>query len=266
MATIEIRGGRTVHYDATGDGPPLLLIGGLGSTRKAWQPVVEALAPHYRVLRMDNRDAGENDPEDAAYSIEDMAGDVAGFLDALGITRAPVLGHSMGGFIALHLALTRPDLVEKLVLVGTSSAAGAALGAPLALSTEEDWIADPVERALARAPMTHSPGFFDDKPDLLRAAAERTRGNRITREGYNRQLSAISDTHDVRSRLGEITVPALVLHGDVDPLIPIRGGEVLERDLPNARLSVYSGVGHHPQAEMPEKFISEVLEFLRGGT
>lgn len=262
MATTEINGGRKVHYDATGDGPPLLLIGGLGSTRHAWQPVVDALSPHFRVLRMDNRDAGENDPETAPYTIEDMAGDVAGFLDALGVTRTPVLGHSMGGFIALHLALNRPDLVEKLILVGTSSATGAALGSPLAPTAEADWVMDPVERTLARAPQSHAPGFFDDKPDLLRTVAERTRGNRITREGYNRQVAAISDTHDVRSMLGEIKVPALVLHGDVDPLIPLRGGEVLNRDLCDCRLIVYPCVGHHPQAEMPEKFINDVLGFL----
>lgn len=263
MATIEISGGRTVHFDATGDGPPVLLIGGLGSTRHSWQPVVEALSPHFRVLRMDNRDAGENDPEGVPYTIEDMAGDVAGFLDAIGVTSAPVLGHSMGGFIALHLALNRPDLVEKLILVGTSSAAGAALGSPLVPTAEADWIADPVERTMARAPLTHGAGFFDDKPGLLREIAERTRGNRITREGYNRQVAAISDTHDVRARLGEIQAPALVLHGDSDPLIPVRGGEVLERDLPNARLVVYRGVGHHPQAEAREAFIADVLGFLR---
>lgn len=264
MATIEIAGGRTVHYDATGDGPPLLLIGGLGSYRHGWQPVVEALSPHFTVYRMDNRDAGDNDSEDAPYTIEDMAGDVAGFLDAVGVTSAPVLGHSMGGFIALHLALNRPDLVERLVLVGTSPAAGAALGNPLAKMAPEDWVDDPVERTVGRAPVSHAPGFFDDKAELLQAVAERARGNRITREGYNRQLDAISDTHDVRSRLGEITVPAIVLHGDVDPLISLRGGEVLDRDLPNSRLVVYPGVGHHPQAEMPEKFIADVLGFLRG--
>jgi pimeloyl-ACP methyl ester carboxylesterase len=264
VATTEIAGGRTIHYDATGDGPPLLLIGGLGSYRHGWQPVVDALSPHFTVYRMDNRDAGDNNPEDVPYTIEDMAGDVAGFLDAVGVTRTPVLGHSMGGFIALHLALNRPDLVDRLLLVGTSSAAGAALGSPLVPIDPADWIDDPVERTLARAPLTHAPGFFDDKPDVLQAVAARTSGNRITCEGYNRQLAAISDTHDVRTLLSEISVPTLVLHGDADPLIPLRGGEVLNRDLPDCRLIVYPGVGHHPQAEMPEKFIEDVLGFLQG--
>jgi pimeloyl-ACP methyl ester carboxylesterase len=267
MATLQISGGRQVHYDVdgvdtAGQSEPLLLINGRGSSRAAWQPVAEALAAHVRVLRMDNRDAGENDPEAVAYTIADMAGDVAGFLDALGVTRASVLGHSMGGFIALHLALQRPDLVARLILVGTAPAAGAALGHPLPLTTPEEWIPDPVERTLANAPQSYAPGFFDDNPALLREVAERVRHNRITLEGYNRQQTAISDTHDVRPRLKEITVPALIIHGDVDPLIPLRGGEVLAQHLPDARLLIYTGVGHNPHVERPDAFVQDVLAFI----
>jgi 3-oxoadipate enol-lactonase len=265
VATIEISGGRRVHYDddGAGDGEPLLLINGRGSSRAAWQPVAESLAAHMRVLRMDNRDAGENDPEPGPYSIADMAGDIAGFLDALGVRQVAVLGHSMGGFIALHLALQRPDLVTRLILVGTSPAAGAALGHPLPLTAPEDWIADPVERSLKNAPQSHAPGFFDDNPDLLQQISQRVRHNRITLEGYNRQQTAISDTHDVRERLGEISVPALIIHGDVDPLVPLRGGEVLNEHLPNARLVTYEGVGHNPHVERATAFIDDVLAFLK---
>lgn len=214
------------------------------------------------MLRMDNRDAGENDPETDGYSIADMAGDVASFLDTLGVENAIVLGHSMGGFIALHLALDRPDLVDRLILVGTSPAAGAALGHPLPMTAPEEWIADPVERTMANAPQGYAPGFFDGKEDLLRQVAERVRGNRITREGYNRQQAAISDTHDLRTRVSDIGVPTLVIHGDVDSLIPVRGGEVLQQLLPNARLVVYPGVGHYPHIENPEEFFRDVREFL----
>jgi 3-oxoadipate enol-lactonase len=265
VATIEISGGRRVHYDESGEGPALILIGGLGSTRVAWKPVAAALSSRFRVLRMDNRDAGENDPESEPYSIADMARDIAGFLDAMEVKRAVVLGHSMGGFIALHLAADRPDLVDRLILVGTSPVAGAALGHPLPLTPPEEWIADPSERVRRNGPQSYAPGFFDDKPELLEEIAERVRGNRITVEGYNRQQSAISDTHDIRSRLSEITVPALIIHGDIDPLVSIRGGEILEQGLPNARLLVYRGVGHHPHIERADRFIDDVLTFLAVG-
>jgi 3-oxoadipate enol-lactonase len=262
MATIQIGSGRTVHYDITGEGYPLLLIRGLGGQAAEWGPVVPMLSPYFRVITFDNRDAGRNDPETEQYSIADMADDAAGLLRALGIAQAHIVGHSMGGFIAQYLALNHPDLVDHLILIGTSPAAGAAVGQPLSPPAADEWIADPVERARARAPLTHAPGYFDTRPEEHEEVAELARGNRITHEGYSRQIIAISETHDTRERLKEITAPTLVLHGDIDPLVPLRGGEWLAENIPGARLSVYAGVGHYPHREGAGQFKRDVLEFL----
>lgn len=262
MASIEIEGGRKITCQSRGDGPPLLLIRGLGGGAAEWGSVADRFARSFLVITFDNRDAGTNDPEAAGYSIADLADDAAGLLRALEIERAHVIGHSMGGFIALHLALNHPDLVDHLILVGTSPAAGVALGNPLVPPTEDEWIVDPVERSRARAPLTHGPGYFDHHPDELDEIAELTRANRITREGYARQLTAISETHDVRDRLREINAPTLIAHGDADPLVALRGGQLLAEGIPGAILKVYPGVGHYPYREAADDFYRDVDAFL----
>ena len=264
MASIEIEGGRTINYAVNGDGMPLLLIRGLGGQGTEWGSTVGRFSPDFRVITFDNRDAGANEPETVGYSIADLADDAAGLLRALGIDRAHVLGHSMGGFIAQHLVLNHPGQVDHLILVGTSPAAGAALGQPLAPPTEEEWITNPVERSRKRAPLTHGPGYFDNHPDELEEIAQLSATNKITREGYTRHLAAISDTHDVRDRLREISTPTLIAHGDSDPLVSIRGGQLLSEGIPGAIFKVYPGVGHYPFREAADDFHRDVDEFLRG--
>lgn len=264
MAEIEIAGGRLVHYDVTGtpDAPPLLLIAGLGAPRRFWSGVVPALGERFRVVTIDNRDAGENPAEKAPYSMADLADDAAGLLCALGIARAHVAGISMGGFIAQHLAGRHPELVERLVLVGTSPIAGESAGNPLPLPETSEWIVDPVERCLKRTRGNCPPGFFDTRVEDLVAHAERYRGNRITFDGYCRQLSAISATHDARPYLAGIGSPTLVIHGDADPTVPYKGGTMLAEGIPGATLHTWQGHGHLPPIEDPVRFVREVTAFL----
>lgn len=265
MATTRISDSRTVHYDDTGQdrgaGRTLLLINGLGGARSSWSPLVSELEADVRVVTIDNRDAGEADAEIARYSIADMADDAAGLLRSLSIEKAHVLGHSMGGFIALEFALRHPEMLDRLILVGTAAAAGRAMGHDFPPPPREEWIDDPVERGKASMASSYAPGFFDRNPGLLETFAERGRGNRITWEGYSRQVAAIND-HDVRDRLSDITAPTLVIHGDVDPSLGLKGGEIIAQGIPGARLLVYGGVGHHPMREQPERFVQDVRSFL----
>jgi pimeloyl-ACP methyl ester carboxylesterase len=168
----------------------------------------------------------------------------------------------MGGFIAQHLALRHPDLIDHLILVGTSPVAGAALGQPLPLPTAEEWISDPAERARQRAPLTHAPGYFDTRPDELEEIVQLARTNRISREGYCRHLSAISDTHDVRDRIGEITAPTLVAHGEIDRTVSVKGGRLLAAGIPNSTLRIYPGVDHFPYREAADEFYRDLFAFL----
>jgi len=236
------------------------MIAGLGSPRGGWADAIEGLSSDFRCLAIDNRDAGESDPESADYSIDDMAADAVAFLRAFNIERAHVMGSSMGGFIALHMALNDPGAVDRLVLVGTSAVTGLQ---PMPAPTDAEWITDPLARARQRLPQATAPGFFDAHPERLEQLAVQTRQNRMTREGYVRQTRAINETHDVRQQLPEIAAPALVVHGDMDASLPLTRGQQLAAGIPRARLVVLPGVGHLPHREVPDEFCRIVRTFLQ---
>jgi 3-oxoadipate enol-lactonase len=257
MAEIAFAPGRSAHYSVAGpsDAPVLVLIGGLDTPRGAWQPTIDALASVLRVVSLDNRDAGENPPETEPYSFEDLADDVAGVLGALGVDRTHVVGHSLGGMIAVSVALRHPTLVDRLVLVGASVMGAGPSNVPEARIDAKDWIDDPVERLRDR--FGGVLGRFGSE------WAERFRNHRMTSDGYNRQLHAVHD-FDVRRVLGAISAPTLVIAGEQHWLDP-RSAKVLAERIPDARLIVYPGVDHFPMVEVPDEFHADVLAFLTEG-
>lgn len=267
MSELVAANGRRIFFDDSGAGddrPVVLLIAGRGGARRSWGPQVAAFAPSLRVVTLDNRDAGESDQEEASYTMADLADDAVALLDALGVARAHVAGISMGGMIALQLALNHPRRVERLVLIATS-AGGWSPEQRHALTLPPDpWIADPVERARAGMAQIVGPAARAALPGRLPEVIERARGNRFTAAGYVRQNGAIG-THDVRARLGEITAPTLVIHGDADPLVPFAQGRILAAEIPGARALFLPGVGHLPPFERPGEVNRAILAFLGVG-
>jgi pimeloyl-ACP methyl ester carboxylesterase len=262
MAAVEVAGRQVYYDDSGGDGPALVLLQGFMASRPIWKWQIEAFAPHYRVITMDNRDAGESDPEPATYTVAAMADDVAGLLDSLNIERATVLGHSMGGYIALAFAERHPARLDKLILVSTSALAGGALGRPSPTYNRDRWIDDPVERTFQRYGAMTSPGYFDTRQDQLRAIAETARGNRMTFEAMMRQSDSAFNSHDARGALPNITAPTLVIHGTVDPTIPLSAGRRMADAIPGAQFVEFADVGHLPHLERTEEFNRIVLDFL----
>ena len=264
MSHIRTATGRRIYYDESGTGPPVLLIPGHGGYRRGcltW--LAEALAPRFRIVAMDNRDAGESEPETAYYGLGDMAGDAAALLDALGIDRAHVLAHSMGGAIALHLALDHPTRVDRLVLVSPSVGgepehrAGEPLPPPA-----EWWIDDPVERLRLLLPAILGPDYRARMDEADEAAiVDLERGNRTTWAGAMRQEAAAGDDR-VSSRLAEVRTPTLVIHGDADVAVPLEQGQALAAGIPGARFVALPGVGHRPWVERPDATIGAILAFL----
>src|SRR5512143_2388655 len=128
MPTTQV-GSHTVYYDDCGSGHPLLLLTGLGSSRLSWWKQVEPFSRQFRVINMDNRDAGDSAPGTGAYTIADMAEDTAGVIQNLKLGPTHVVGISMGGMIAQELAIRHPELVDKLVLVATTAGGPTAVNA-----------------------------------------------------------------------------------------------------------------------------------------
>jgi pimeloyl-ACP methyl ester carboxylesterase len=268
---------------------PLLLIMGLGMQLVAWHDglVQQLLAQGFRVIRFDNRDAGLSQSFDALgvpnlaltsmqhllhlpvrspYSLADMAADAAGVLDALGLRRAHVCGASMGGMIAQHLALQRPEMVKSLTLMMTNSGArslpGPSMKVRQALLTRP---ADPknqasvIEHFYKLYRLIGSPGYPASEAWLrqrITASVQRS----LRPRGVLRQLSAIAaDTQRARL-IGAIGAPTLILHGEADPLVPVAAAHDLARRIPGARLDLIPGMGHDLPEPLWPRFVAGIQQ------
>lgn len=273
--------GIRIEYEEFGDrsGRPLLLIMGLGAQMILWpEEFCELLAARgHRVIRFDNRDVGKStwfdqlgvpdvaaavgaalmrQPVTAPYLLRDMAADAAGVLDALRIDSAHVVGASMGGMIAQTLAIEFPSRVRTLTSIMSSTgnpdlppANPEAMGVLLAPPpTTRD---EAIERSVAIFRTIGSPGFpFDEAEMRARAARGFDRG--FNPAGTVRQLIAILASGSRTDALKGLRVPALVIHGKDDPLVPFPAGQDTAAAIPGAELLAIDGMGHDlPRALWP---------------
>jgi 3-oxoadipate enol-lactonase len=265
MPTTQV-GSHMVYYDEFGAGHPLILISGLGSTRLGWWKQIEPFARKFRIINLDNRDAGDSALSTGPYTVADMAEDVAGVIKNLNLDRTHIVGISMGGMIAQELAIRHPELVDKLVLVAATAGGPTSVNAKpevaaLLMRNEGEDLETRVRRtftAIAGA------GYMAKHPEDLDQIVENALAKPMSLESYQRQLGAcmVHFGKGTADRLAQITAPTLIAHGDYDPLIPYPNGEYLAEHIKGARLSAYRGVGHLVMIESPERFNREVIEFL----
>ncbi len=257
------RGGHRIHYRTFGNpsAPPILLIMGLGLSAEAWLTLPERLSTNRFVITFDNRGCGESDVPRAPYTMAALADDALAVLDAAGIVKADVLGVSMGGMIAQHLALRHPERLRKL-----------ALGC-----TVPEWarqhhpgpgILLDLVRVLARkatlqqtAALLVGPGFIDTPEGTeafkrWRLAADKGRAKRAVL-----QLGAIA-LHSTRAALGRIRAPTLVLTGDRDRLVRPENSYELAKQIPGAQLHVFEGAGHVFPLEREAELSARLGAFL----
>lgn len=292
--SVELMGDVTVAYEMFGDAEaePLVLIAGTGMQLSDWPlELVNGLVESgFKVIRLDNRDVGlstgyagaavPSDEELTAaieagenpmpYDMSDMAGDVFGLLDSLGIESAHLVGISMGGVIAQWAALDEPDRVRSLTLIAADSG-----------DVEQPLLADPeafadvppvpqdaddqeafVEYQLQLAHALSGPAFTLDEEDV-RDAARSYHERWFDPTALLRQQTAVAADFYLRGterfqRLGEIEVPTVVVHGDADPLVPIESGRQLADRIPNAELLVVPGYGH----DLPDELIPQLIEAI----
>ncbi|MEV7044251.1 alpha/beta hydrolase [Amycolatopsis sp. NPDC051061] len=280
--------GLELEYDTFGDpdGPPLVLVMGLGAQMITWEDgFCELLAGRgFFVVRYDNRDVGLStwldelpapdlaalaggDLTSAPYRLSDLADDAVGLFDALGIGRAHVVGASMGGMIVQQLAIDHPDrLLSVTSIMSTTGDPAVGRAEPWALAlltrppatTREQALSDSVDgyRRLG------SPGYPDDEAFLLaKATLHYDRARHPV--GTLRHAAAVLASGDRTPGLRSVRLPALVVHGDADPLIDVSGGKATAEAIPDAELLVIPGMGHNlPRAVWPT--LAEAIERVAG--
>lgn len=248
-----------INYQLEGHGPPLTLIHALGLDLRQWRWQVPALTERHQVLRYDVRGHGRSDTSPGPYSLDLLAEDLHGLLQALGISRTHLLGLSMGGMIAQVLALTHPEVVESLILADTTSEYG-----PEAQHQFEERARvaevqgmEPLIQGIVERWFT--PGFRQTYPlivDEIRAILRQT-----APLGYAACCLAVARLN-LTARLGEIRRPTLVLVGDQDPGTPPPVAQRIHESIPGSRFEVIRDASHLSNVAQPDQFNAAVLAFL----
>jgi pimeloyl-ACP methyl ester carboxylesterase len=276
--------GIEIEYETFGhpSNPAMLLVMGLGIQMLGWDEVFcNMLAERgYFVIRFDNRDVGlsskiegglepdvmrllAGDYSSASYTLDDMADDAAGLLDALDIDKAHVVGVSMGGMIGQTLAIKHSQRVLSLTSI---------------MSTTGDQAVGQPRQDVMMALMTPAPadreGFIEfqsnifrmigspDYPmpeDELRSLIGRSYDRSYYPAGFMRQLTGILASGDRTAALANVTAPTLVIHGEADPLIRPDGGEATARAIPGAKLVKIPGMGHDFPPQLWQRFVDEIV-------
>jgi pimeloyl-ACP methyl ester carboxylesterase len=255
MPTVKVRDAR-IHYHGYGTGEPLLLITGFSGDLYNWKKTIPLLEKDHKVITMDNRGSGATECPSTPFSMETLADDAAGLLDALGIAKSHVLGWSMGGNIAQEVALRHPEKVGALVLMST-------------------YMKEPDRSRFAIDAMIHcvregasmetfqtmmqtwcsTEQFFRGKVSVCELGSE---CDINVLDGFTRQKSAL-DNYDSHDKVHLISMPTLVVHGEEDIMVPLGFGEDLAARIQHSQFEVIGGAGHFLP---PSKYAPLVLDFL----
>lgn len=259
FADVQLTTGVRLRYLAQGDpaGRPVILLHGICDSWFSFSRVLPVLSPTHRVYALDLRGHGDSERPDGEYSPRVMAEDVIAFMNALGIRRATLVGHSMGSFVAQQAALAAPDRVTGLVLIGSATAAKNQVTAEMEAAFRS--LPDTVPEDFARefqASTVHHP-----VPDeFMRRAVEECR--RAPARVWRDALAGLVATDRITG-LGSARIPALLIWGERDGMFSRAEQRELVAALPIASLKVYRETGHAPHWERPAEVVRDLERFLR---
>jgi pimeloyl-ACP methyl ester carboxylesterase len=252
----------TIAYRDFGEGEPFVLINGFGSTMDMWNPpILSSLAAHYRVIIFDNRGTGYTGSSDTPFSIPLFANDSFRLMDALKITRAHILGFSMGASIAQEMVLTCPERVRKLILISGDCGGPQAVRMPTEiwreLSDKSGTLLEQANRMFAlifpREWLLEHPDPFSYCPEVCEITSE---------ESTARQGAAFLSWEGSYNRLPDIRAPTLILTGTDDVIIPARNSIILGERIRGAWIVQFRNGGHGLMYQYPDQFSRVVLMFL----
>jgi pimeloyl-ACP methyl ester carboxylesterase len=255
-----------LYYEVHGSGDPLMLVAGLASDSQSWQPIIDDLASRHTVITFDSRGAGRTLPADAIITIQQMADDCLSLLDHLGIPSASLLGHSMGGLIAMDCAVRRPKAVDRLILAGISvraSRRNTALLSDWAVGLESGM--DPVLWFRNIFYWVMSKQFFEDEAAVESVLqSELAYPYPINTASFRRQVNAIA-AFDCSGHPSKISAKTMVIAGEEDLLFSPWECAELARAIPGAAYHLTEHAAHSLFMEDPEPFSKLVLDFLAEG-
>ncbi|MDX6451608.1 MAG: hypothetical protein QOH16_1657 [Gaiellaceae bacterium] len=256
-----------LYYESTGTGTPVLLINGQGMTLDSAWRTIDVLARSFRVLAFDNRDTGRSSFTPLPYSVFQMADDAIAVLDAADVESAHVYGISLGGIVALDLALRHPDRVRGLVLGATTPGGPTAIphdpqtltffARVGAMAPEEaEWAAVPYTYGLSTRRM-HGQRIAED---ITRRLDSRPENMPLATLAYVHQVT-VAATHNRMFNLAHITAPTLVVHGEEDGTMSPENARIMAEGIPGAELQMWPGAGHAYVTDEP-RADEEIAKFL----
>jgi 3-oxoadipate enol-lactonase len=247
------------------EGPPLLMIPGLGAVRRVYAPIVRLLAQRLRVAVMDPRGTGETAASPGPYSMTQLAADAVAVLDELGWERAAVFGASMGGMVAQWVAIDHPTRVWRLVLACTGPGKGH--GVPAERDATRALMGkgatSPEDAYRLATSVLYEPGWAAGHREAVEAEIAYRGRNPVRAQVFSAQYEAVRG-HDSWDRLPSITAPTLVVHGTADAVMPVGNGRLIAERIPGARWLPLAGRGHLFWHEDPEASAAAIGDFVLG--
>jgi pimeloyl-ACP methyl ester carboxylesterase len=246
-----------IAYTEAGSGPPVILLHGMGANKGAWRLTIAALAPKFHVYAPDQIGFGASDKPLIHYRVATYSDFLDEFMDKLGIPKASIVGNSLGGWIAADFAIRYPDRVDRIVLV---DAAG--------------FFTQPVAR---RDLEFLNPGTLDATREMVKRVFfnKQMQNEAVVRMIYtermragdaytiDRLLDAAADRVDaLNDRLRSVHSPALVIHGRLDPLLPVSEADAIAQQVAGAKKMILDDCGHVPELECPQPFEKALIDFL----
>jgi pimeloyl-ACP methyl ester carboxylesterase len=253
-----------IYYEILGQGEPLVMIMGRTGNLDWWDPrMISELKKYFTLILFDNRGTGRSEKGEKPFSIKLFADDTVGLMDALGIAKANILGISLGGAIAIEIALSYPEKVKKLVLASTTCGSSKGVVGPGAVApiqvldkleaNPREFLEEMLRRSISEEWIRENPCLFQD---MLRQVLIVP----ISKDVWLAQSTAALQW-DACNRLSQIRVPTLIVHGKKDQTLPVENAYILAQGIPNAKLVILENSSHTLVEEI-DKASKEIVSFL----
>jgi pimeloyl-ACP methyl ester carboxylesterase len=250
-----------IHYEAKGRGRPVILLHGWMETWAVWRQTIEELSKEFRTYALDFWGFGDSDSvKGNTFTVDHYVEMVNQFIDKLGIIKAPLIGHSMGGTVSLSTAMRYPEKIVKVVVIG-SPIYGSSLNVLLKLSGVS-YLAD----LLFRLPpvldfFTLLVSQLSTRNGLKLYRFVKSEHTQLTMQSFFQSIGTLRKT-DLRPRLGEVRSPTMGIYGKWDFIVHPNQGKALQKGVPNSKVLMYANSGHIPMMDAPDRLIRDVREFL----